>query len=120
MEGRLEVRGSPCRRSSRAASVLVVAHNHLAVELLLLFLECVFHLFPLKATIPRKEEERNALGFIAHMVGGVRPDGLCGSLTNAIEIFINWGGNNIPNLAKNSGLGWRWWKRSLEKQGGLA
>lgn len=38
---------TPVSRSSGAASILVIAHDHLAVELLLLLLEGVLHLFPL-------------------------------------------------------------------------
>lgn len=40
----------------------MVAHNHFAVELLLLFLEGVLHLFPLQASVPRKRERERADG----------------------------------------------------------
>ena len=51
----------PGSENSGAASVLVVAHNHLAVEFLLLFLECVLHFFPLQASVPEKQKPRRKI-----------------------------------------------------------
>lgn len=41
-------------RASGPAPVLVVTDNHLAIQFLLLLLECVLHLFSLQSTIPEK------------------------------------------------------------------
>lgn len=42
---------------SRATAVLLGAHQHFAVELLLLFFKGVFHLCPLQSSIPAKQDQ---------------------------------------------------------------
>lgn len=42
--------------------VLMVTHNHLAIQLLLLLLERVLHLLPLQSTVPEKTKAGTAAG----------------------------------------------------------